>query len=257
MSALKNLAWPASALLALIALWQIGVMVFGPPPYLVPAPAHVVAAFQENWAILSTAALITLRAAVFAFLLAALIGAVVALLLSSIPFLYKAFFPYTVVLQTIPVIAVAPIVIIWFGIGLPSIIAIGILIAVFPVIANTTIGLRSTDASLKQLFTFYGATPVQSLFKLRLPYSLPFFFTGLRIASGLAVIGVIVGEYFAGAGGNRAGLGFVLVNAASRLQMPTLFAATICSGVVGIALFAVVSVLSNYFLQSWHESVRE
>ena len=251
---LQGLVLPLSALALFMLLWAATTAIFHPPPYLYPTPASMFGAIHDNWASLLESTLITLQGTVWSFLLSALLGGLIALVLSGIPLLYKALFPYTVIIQTIPIIAVAPIIIIWFGIGMPSIVACALLIAIFPVIANTTVGLRSTDASLRQLFTLYGATRWQTLLKLQLPYALPYFFTGLRIAAGASVVGAVVGEYMAGMGGNRGGLGFLIAETASRLQMSMLFSAALCSALLGVLFFILIGAISNFFLKSWHES---
>jgi NitT/TauT family transport system permease protein len=253
---LQSLIAPAIAFVVLIALWQLAILIFKPLPYIVPSPLDVVNAFGERGGRLLSASWITFQGAAYAFLASSILGAVVALLLVSVPFLYKGFFPYTVILQAVPVVAVAPIIIIWFGIGMPSIVAIAVVISIFPIIANTVIGLRSTDAGLKQLFQLYDAAPWQTVLKLRLPAALPYFFTGLRIAAGSSVIGAIVGEYMAGMAGTRGGLGFLVVELSRKLQMSSLFATVICAAMLGILFFAVVSYLSNLFLRNWHESAR-
>jgi NitT/TauT family transport system permease protein len=254
---LSAVAWPLGALMLMLGLWAASNAIFKPVPYLYPSPGAVWEELTIGGRSILESTLITLQGATAAFVLSAVLGAVIALLLSALPVLYKSFFPYTVLIQTIPVIAVAPIVIIWFGIGLPSIVVIALIIAIFPVIANTTVGLRSTDASMQQLFTLYGATSWQTLFKLRFPYALPYFFTGLRIAAGGAVIGAVVGEYMAGMGGNRGGLGFLIAESASRNQMARLFAAAIAASVMGLLFTAVVGTLNHRFLHKWHESARQ
>lgn len=254
---LQGLALPMAALVVFLVLWVALVSIFHPPPYLYPTPGSIGAALHDNWQSLLESALITLEGAVWAFLLSGLLGGLISLVLSAVPTLYKALFPYTVIIQTIPIIAVAPIILIWFGVGMPSIIACALIIAIFPVIANTTTGLRSTDESLRQLFTLYGATPWQTLIKLRLPFALPYFFAGLRIAAGAAVVGSVVGEYMAGMGGTHGGLGFLIAETASRLQMSMLFSAALASALLGITFFVAISSVSNYFLSSWHESARD
>ena len=254
---LGSLILPVAALLLFLVLWAGAVAVFHPPAYLYPTPGAMWDALRDNWASLLASAFVTFQGAVWSFGLSALLGGLIALLLSAVPVLYRALFPYTVIIQTIPIIAVAPIIIIWFGIGMPSIIVCALIIAIFPVIANTTVGLRSTDESLRQLFTLYGASRTQTLFKLQLPYALPYFFTGLRIAAGAAVIGAVIGEYMAGMGGNHGGLGFLIAETASRLQMAMLFCAALCSALLGILFFLLVSTVSNHFLASWHESARD
>lgn len=254
---LENVLPPVVAFVIIVILWQLAVIVFAPPPFILPGPRGVIEAFQDRGDRLFSATWITFRGAALSFLASSLIGALVALLLVSVPFLYKGFFPYTVVLQAVPVVAIAPIIIIWFGVGLNAIVAIGVIIAIFPVIANTVIGLRSTDTGLKHLFQLYDATPWQTVLKLRLPAALPYFFTGLRIAAGASVIGAIVGEYIGGMAGTQGGLGFLIVELKGRLQMSSLFATAICAAILGILFFAVVSWVSNLFLKNWHESARE
>ena len=153
---LAGISWPLGALALILCVWAISNAVLRPPAYLYPSPGAVWEELTLGGRSILASTLITLMGAAWAFLLAAVMGAVVALALSAIPLLYKSLFPYTVLIQTIPVIAVAPIIIIYFGIGLPSIVVIALIIAIFPVIANTTVGLRSTDASMQQLFTLYG-----------------------------------------------------------------------------------------------------
>ncbi len=253
---LENILPPVIAFIVMVVLWQLSVIIFKPQPFILPSPMQVIEAFQERGDRLLSASWITFRGAALAFIASSLIGAFIALLLVSVPFLYKGLFPYTVVLQAVPVVAIAPIIIIWFGIGLNAVVAIGVIIAIFPVIANTVIGLRSTDAGLKQLFQLYDAQPWQTVLKLRLPAALPYFFTGLRIAAGSSVIGAIVGEYIGGMAGTRGGLGFLVIELSRKLQMSTLFATVICAAILGILFFTVVSWLSNLFLRNWHESAR-
>lgn len=254
---LENVVPPVIAFVIIVILWQLGVIIFKPPHFILPSPMQVIEAFQERGGRLLSASWITFQATSYAFIISATLGAFVALLLVSVPFLYKGFFPYTVVLQAVPVVAIAPIIIIWFKIGMGSIVAIGVIISIFPIIANTVIGLRSTDAGLKQLFRLYDATSLQTVLKLRLPAALPYFFTGLRIAAGSSVIGAIVGEYMAGMAGTRGGLGFLIAEFARNLKTSSLFATVICAALLGILFFSIVSWLSNLFLKNWHESARE
>ncbi len=245
---------PALTLLLILVLWQGIVSLFKLPAYLVPGPSDVWEAFVSDGATIWTATYLTFRSSIIALLISVVVGVIVALLLASSKRLYRAAFPYTVILQTTPVIAVAPIIIVWMGIGLPAIATIAVIICVFPIIANTTTGLLSTEGKLLQLFQLYGATPWQVLWKLRLPFALPYFFAGLRVAAGLAVIGAIVGEYVAGMGGNQGGLGFVIVESANRLQMGKVFAAALASALLGVAFLVSINLLSFLALRRWHAS---
>ena len=236
---------PVLAFLGVLALWQLGVVLFKPPAYLLPGPLEVAAAFQERGPRLLGAAWLTFQASALALLLSTVLGAASALALASSATLYRAFFPYTVVLQTTPVIAVAPVVIIWFGVGLPAIVTIAVLVSIFPVVASTTAGLRATPPPLERLFRLYRASPWQVLLKLRLPYALPYFFAGVRVGAGLAVIGAIVGEFVAGMGGRRGGLGFFITDAASRLDMADVFAATFVSAALGVGFLGLTDLASR------------
>lgn len=245
---------PALTLVSFIALWQLGIIIFRVPSYIVPSPWDVVEAFQERGDVVLNATWITFRSAALALTLSVVIGVTVALILASSKRLYNALFPYTVMLQTTPVIAIAPIIIVWFGIGTASITAVAVIISVFPIIANTTTGLLSTDPNLVQLFRLYRASPWALLTKLRLPYALPYFFAGFRVAAGLAVIGAIVGEYVAGMGGSRGGLGFIIVESANRLRMAQVFAATLASALLGVSFLLAINGLSYAALHRWHAS---
>ena len=245
------------AFVAVVALWQLGVALFKPPSYLLPGPSRVLAAFWERGPQLLVATWLTFRASALALVLSTVLGATLALALASSTRLYRALFPYTVVLQTTPVIAVAPVVIIWFGVGLPAIVTIAVLVSIFPVVASTTAGLLSTDKGLVKLFDLYRASPWQGLVKLRLPYALPYFFAGVRVAAGLAVIGAIVGEFVAGMGGNRGGLGFFITDAASRLAMADVFAAAFVSAGLGVGFLLLIDFVSRSSLRHWHASSSE
>ncbi|MDZ7703958.1 MAG: ABC transporter permease [Trueperaceae bacterium] len=251
---LSNLTPPAITFVVTIALWQAIITLFDIPPYLVPGPLDVVNALRESWRTILNATWMTFQASAYALLISVVLGVSVALILASSKRLYKALFPYTVVLQTTPVIAVAPIIVVWFGIGMSSITTVGVIISVFPIIANTTTGLLSTDPNLLQLFRLYNASRWQILTKLRLPYALPYFFAGARVAAGLAVIGAIVGEYVAGMGGKRGGLGFVIVESANRLRMGQVFAATLASAILGVLFLVAINTLSHVVLKHWHAS---
>jgi NitT/TauT family transport system permease protein len=157
-------------------------------------------------------------------------------------------------LQTIPIVAIAPLIVIWVGAGMNAVVLIAFIISLFPIISNATAGLTSTDHNLISMFELYNASWWQRMVKLKLPYAMPYLMTGLRISSGLAVIGAIVGEFIAGIGGLRGGLGYVIISAYNRVQIPYLFAAALSSALLGIVIFVAVSVVSGRFLRHWHES---
>ena len=219
--------------------------------YLLPAPSAV---FQTLWidrAELTQALLTTSAAALIGFALSALAGVAVAVALSSSRAIQRAFYPYAVFFQTVPIIAIAPLLVIWFGYGMRTVIASAFVVSIFPVIANTLTGILSTDPALRDLFRLYGATPAVTLFKLRFPAALPQILTGLRVASGLAVIGAIVGEFIGGQG-----LGSVVDVARTQQRVDKVFAAVLLASVLGLALFGAINLVSALTLRRWHASER-
>ena len=237
-----------------IAAWQIVCTVFNVPRYLLPAPGDVVTAWIENRETLVGAVISSFVSALIGFGLAIVVGMAIALLMSQSKIIERSLFPYAVLLQTIPIVAIAPLIVIWFGAGMPAVVAIAFLISLFPIITNTTAGLTATDHNLLAMFELYNASWWQRMVKLKFPAALPYIMTGLRISSGLAVIGAIVGEFIAGIGGLRGGIGYVITQAAAQIKMPYLFAAALTSSLLGIAIFVIVSFISARFLRHWHES---
>jgi NitT/TauT family transport system permease protein len=166
----------------------------------------------------------------------------------------RSFYPYAVLLQTVPIVAVAPVIVLWFGYNQTSVIVIAFMISVFPILNNTLLGLLSADRNHQDLFRMHRAGRLTQFVKLRLPGALPNIFAGLRISAGLAVIGAIVGEFIIGSGGQEGGLGVKVIFAQSRLATALLFAEVLTATLLGFAFFLVVSVLGNRLLKSWHES---
>jgi NitT/TauT family transport system permease protein len=198
---------------------------------------------------LGQAMLKTSAAAILGFTLSTLAGIAVAVSLSSSRTIQKAFYPYAVFFQTVPIIAIAPLLVIWFGYGMRTVVASAFIVSIFPVIANTLSGILSTDPALRDLFRLYGASGRDTLFKLRFPAALPQIFTGLRIASGLAVIGAIVGEFIGGQG-----LGSVVDVARTQQRVDKVFAAVLLASVLGLGLFGLINLVSALTLQRWHAS---
>ena len=217
--------------------------------YLLPAPSAVFLAIWENWSELAQAMLKTSASALAGFTLSTFTGIAAAVLLSSSRWVQKAFYPYAVFFQTVPVIAIAPLLVIWFGYGMQTVIASAFVVSIFPVIANTLSGILSTDPALRDLFRLYGATPSMTLFKLRFPAALPQIFTGLRVAAGLAVIGAIVGEFIGGGG-----LGSVVDVARTQQRVDVVFAAVLLASLLGLALFGLINLISGITLRRWHAS---
>jgi NitT/TauT family transport system permease protein len=217
--------------------------------YLVPAPSSILQAMLESRAELAGALLTTSTAAIAGFLLSTILGVAIAVFLSSSRAIQRAFYPYAVFFQTVPIIAIAPLLVIWFGYGMRTVIASAFVVSIFPVIANTLSGILSTDPALRDLFKLYGAGTATTLFKLRFPAALPQILTGLRVAAGLAVIGAIVGEFIGGAG-----LGSVVDVARTQQRVDKVFAAVLLASVLGLALFGIVNLISFLTLRRWHAS---
>lgn len=237
-----------------LALWQTVVLVFDMPPYLFPGPADVWDAFLTGAAGMIEPTLVTMQEAYLGFLLAAAVGFLAAVVMARWSIVERGFYPYLVLLQTIPIIAVAPLFVVWFGAGIATNVLVAAMIAVFPVAANTLQGLKSTDRNLVQLYRMAGAPPRVQMFSLRVPAALPQILTGLRIASGSSVIGAIVGEFVAGVGGGEGGLGYVITVSATQLRTPELFVAVLMASIVSLILFGVVALLERLLIGRWHES---
>jgi NitT/TauT family transport system permease protein len=216
--------------------------------FLVPAPSRVLAAMTQNSTALWQAALSTTIASALGFAMSVVLGIVIAVLLSSAAWVQRAFYPYAVFFQTVPIIAIAPLLVIWVGWD-RTVVASAFIVSIFPVIANTLSGLLSTDPALRDLFRLYGATPLASLWKLRLPFAMPNIFTGLRIAAGLAVIGAIVGEFITGTG-----IGGVIQVSRQQQRVDKIFAGLLLASMLGIVLFLVISLVSRLTLRHWHAS---
>ncbi|MEX0958784.1 MAG: ABC transporter permease [Burkholderiales bacterium] len=256
MSGERLLRWlgPVAAGLVILLLWHLIVVLNEIPHYILPSPLLVLRTLVEDWALLWRALLITLQVTGIALLLAVLLGSAISFLFVQSRAIEASLFPYAVVLQVTPIVAIAPLIIIWVREPLPALVICATVAAIFPVISSTTIGLRSVDPGLLDLFRLYGASRWQTLVRLRIPSAAPYFFAGLRIAAALALIGAVVAEFVAGTGGTRSGLAYQILMAGLQLNIPRLFAALLLITAAGIALFLLVSALSWLALRKWHES---
>jgi NitT/TauT family transport system permease protein len=246
---MKRILPPLIPLLLVIAITELAVRQGWIASYLVPTPTAVVRTLAADRAELTAAFLKTSTGALTGFLLSTLTGIAVAVLLSSSRAIQRSFYPYAVFFQTVPIIAIAPLLVIWFGYGMKTVVASAFVVSIFPVIANTLTGLLSTDPALRDLFRLYGASPAVTLFRLRFPAALPQILTGLRVASGLAVIGAIVGEFIGGEG-----LGSVVDIARTQQRVDKVFAAVLLASVLGWALFGLINLVSSILLRHWHAS---
>ncbi|EKV01012.1 ABC-type nitrate/sulfonate/bicarbonate transport system, permease component [Leptolyngbya sp. PCC 7375] len=249
--------WLAPALVGITAVigWDIFVRATNTPPYLLPGPGLVIKTLIEEWGDLFPSLLITVQITVMAFLAAVISGLLISVLFAQSKWVERSFFPYAVILQTTPIVAIAPLIIIWLQNNtFMALVVCAWIVAFFPIVSNTTLGLNSADHNLQNLFEIYGASRWQTLIHLRLPSALPYFLGGLRISGGLALIGAVVAEFVAGTGGSRSGIAYQILISSFNLQIPRMFAALLMTTVLGVAIFVGLTVLSDRLLQHWHES---
>lgn len=251
---LQQVVWPALLACVLLGLWQGVVVMLDVPAYLVPSPLRVAQVLVSDAAMLFGALAVTLKITLLAFACAVVLGVAVAFAFVQSRVLEAALFPYAVLLQVTPIVAIAPLIIIWVKDPTVSLVICATLVALFPIIANTTLGLRSVNAGLLSYFQLQRATRWQTLLRLRIPSALPYFFGGLRISSGLALIGAVVAEFVAGTGGTGSGLAYQILQAGYQLNIPRMFAALVLITLTGVGLFAAMAGLSRWALGSWHES---
>ncbi len=246
-----------AVLAALLLLWQLLVWVFHVPKFMLPTPWAVARTVAERYHSLLNSIWITGEAAAGGLLAATVVGVLIALIFAQSRWVRRMFYPYTILLQTVPILAVAPLILMWIGPGIPAVMCVAFIICLAPIIANTTQGLIGVERNLIDLFLMHNARPTQVLWKLRLPHAVPSLFTGIRIASGISVIGAITGELFAGS--NRVGeggLGYSILYASAQLETDYLFALVFAATILGFAFFFVTMFLEWYFLHNWHESAR-
>jgi NitT/TauT family transport system permease protein len=252
--AVQRIVYPALVAVLLIAVWQALVSGFDLPPYLVPSPLLMLKTLFTDWAALGSSLLVTVKITLFAFVVATVAGVLISFLFVQSKLIETALFPYAVLLQVTPIVAVAPLIIIWVKNPTAAMVVCASLVALFPIIANTTLGLRSVDADLQSYFRLNRATRWQTLVRLRIPSALPYFFGGLRISSGLALIGAVVAEFVAGTGGSGAGLAYQILQAGFQLNIPRMFAALLLISLTGVGLFAAMAWLTRRALGGWHAS---
>ena len=250
-----NLLLPLLLGVALLGLWQWIVRAEAIPPYVLPAPFDIALALTNNFSSLMGSLLATFTVTLEAFLAALLVGVALAILFSQSRLIERLLYPYAVILQVTPVVAIAPLILIWVGFDHinTALVLIAGLVAFFPILSNTTLGLKSADFNLIDLMRLYGASRTQILWRLQLPTALPYLLGALKIAGGLALIGAVVAEFVAGSG-TATGLAWRIVEAGNRLEIATMFAALALLALLGIAIFASLSGLEYLLLHRWHES---
>jgi NitT/TauT family transport system permease protein len=251
---LSRFAAPALVALLVLGVWQVLVVAYDVPAYLVPSPLLILRTLIADRALLLDSLGVTLGVALTALGISIVLGALIALLFVRSRWIEMSLFPYAVLLQVTPIVAIAPLIIIWVKDTRTALVICAVVVAIFPIISNTTLGLRSADPGLLNLFRMYRATRWQILMRLRVPSALPYFFGGLRIASGLSLIGAVVAEFVAGTGGQGAGLAYQILLAGIQFNIPRLFAALLLITLSGVALFGLTVWISRLVLSRWHES---
>ena len=247
---------PAVILGVALLLWEAAVRLNDIPPYLLPAPSLVAATLVKDWGTLSGSLLVTLRITLEAQALATAGSLALAILFAQSKWIVRSFFPFAVVMQVTPIVSIAPLLLIYLDSG-TAVLVCAFLVAFFPILSNTTLGLASADHGLLELMQLYRASRWQQLLYLRLPGALPYFLGGLRIGGGLALIGAIVAEIAAGSAGKGSGLAFRIVESGYRLNIPRMFAALALISLTGILIYVAFTLLTHVLLRRWHDSARQ
>jgi NitT/TauT family transport system permease protein len=258
MTRARAILLPLALGIAFLAVWQWTVTARHIPPYVLPAPSAIAQALGENFTSLMTSLFSTLTVTLEGFVAALIAGVGLAILFSQSRTVERTLYPYAVALQVTPVVAIAPLILIWVGFDHINtvLVLIAALVAFFPILSNTTLGLKSADFNLVDLMRLYGASRWQILWRLRLPAALPHLLGAMKIAGGLSLIGAVVAEFVAGSG-TATGLAWRIVEAGNRLEIATMFAALALLALLGIALFVAFSLLEWALLHRWHESARQ
>lgn len=243
---------PVLVFVVVVVAWHAATVVFEIKRYILPGPLVVWRATIDGFTELRVATWNTAKAAVCGFTISLFLGTAIGVAFSQSKFIRRGFYPYAIFLQTVPIVAIAPLIILWFRFGFQSVVIVSVMISLFPMITGATEGLMSVDSDLLDYFRLHNATYVQEFFKLRLPHAVPFLVAGAKTSSGLAVIGTIVGEFFAGVGGEQSGLG-VLVRAGDKLVEPIMFSAVFASTLLGVAVFGTVNLIGGSILSRWYD----
>ncbi len=252
----KRIAFGLPMLMAILALlgWEWAVRANNIPHYIIPAPSLVAQTLVKDWTSLYPSLLFTLKITFYALALAIIGGVGLALLFSMSRWVELALVPFAIILQVTPVIAIAPLILIYVDSTTAALLICAWIVAFFPILSNTLIGLRSADRNLTDLFKLYGASRWQELRHLLIPSALPYFIAGLKIAGGLSLIGAVVAEFVAGAAGKETGLASRILEASFRTEIPRMFAALVLVSLTGILIYFLFNAVSKWTLGAWHES---
>jgi len=253
---MMRIAAPALVGALVLGAWEWMVRAQGIPPYILPGPLLIAQTLWRDWASLLPSLVITAQITFAALFVAATLGLALAILFAQSRVIEMSLYPYAVILQVTPIVAIAPLIIIWANNLWLALLICAWIVAFFPILSNTTTGLNSVDPNLRELFRLYRASRWQMLRRLQLPTALPYFLAGLRISGGLALIGAIVAEFVAGTGGSSSGLASRILETGYQLQIPRMFAALVLVSAFGILIFLTLSLISHLLLRRWHEESR-
>jgi NitT/TauT family transport system permease protein len=246
---------PTLALVGALVAWEAAVRINHIEPVILPAPSLVAKTLVGDWSVLFRSLMVTLSITVEALVAATVGGTLLALVFARFRWIEEAFFPFAVIMQVTPVVSIAPLLLVYFDSG-GAVLVCSFLVAFFPILSNTALGLSSVDHNLLDLFQMYRASRGRQLLWLRVPSALPYFLGGLRIGGGLALIGAIVAEIAAGSAGQGSGLAFRIIESGYRLNIPRMFAALALISLTGIAIYLLLSAFSYLLLHRWHDSAR-
>ena len=246
---------PLLTFVILISLWEFLVILNKIPLYILPAPSDIISSLVVNYKDLFSSAFVTLRITIIAFIIASFLAIFLAILFSQSKIIELSLYPIAVIFQVTPVVAIAPLILIWVGFDNAeyAILILAIIVAFFPVLANANLGIKSVNNNLHELFSLYGTSRYQRLIKLQIPFALPFILTGMKTSIGLSLIGTVVAEFVAGSG-TSTGLAWRIIEAGNRLDVAKLFAALILLVILGIFLFLLISYIEKIVLKKWHGS---
>ena len=247
---------PALVFIAALGIWEWTVRERAIPPYILPSPSLIAQTLVKDWGILAASLLVTLRTTFTALALAVVGSLILAFAFAQSRWIERSFFPFAVIMQVTPIVAIAPLLLIYLE-PQTAVLVCAFLVAFFPILSNTALGLASVDHNLLELMDLYRASRWRQLIYLRLPAALPFFLGGLRIGGGLALIGAIVAEIAAGSAGQGSGLAFRIVEAGFRLNIPRMFAALALISATGLVIYALLAALNHQLLHRWHDSARK
>jgi NitT/TauT family transport system permease protein len=250
----RRVLLPASLFTAVLLAWEAVVRIKGIPHYILPAPTLILATLWENLGSLMSAWLFTIKITFGALFLAVIGGVLLAVVFALSRTVELALFPFAIVLQVTPIIAIAPLILIYVDSTTAALLICAWIVAFFPILSNTVIGLRAADPRLRDLFTLYRASRLQRLRWLLVPSALPYFIAGLKISGGLALIGAVVAEFAAGAAGRETGLASRILEASFRTEIPKMYAALLLIALTGVAIFLMFNLLSRALLGRWHAS---